>query len=126
MEESRISYESRWKLLLDPSSEGTLTFDDIPWPAFSLEPSTSLANTESFTAESVLTFLIPTTTNVPPIDQEAAAKFRKERLRETLLRFHPDKFEGRTLQRVRERDRERVREVAGRLVRVVNALMAGT
>jgi len=58
-----------------------------------------------------------------PVKGEKEKKLRKEKLRETFLRFHPDKFEGRLMNRVRESDRERVREAVGIVVRVLNALM---
>jgi hypothetical protein len=55
--------------------------------------------------------------------KEGEKKERKEKLRQTLLRFHPDKFEGRLMQRVRIDDKERVREAVGVVVRVLNTLM---
>ena len=63
---------------------------------------------EDLTAEAIAAFLLP------PSDFDAPSadpsKERKEKLRETMLRFHPDKFEGRVMKRVREKDRERVKE----------------
>jgi hypothetical protein len=58
----------------------------------------------------------PPTSNIPT---------RKNRLRETLLRFHPDKFEGRVMGRVipEGEEREKVREGVGRVVRALNELM---
>ena len=53
----------------------------------------------------------------------AAAKERRVRLREALLRFHPDKFEGRCLRYVREADQERVREGVAEVTRGINALL---
>ncbi|KAK7026719.1 hypothetical protein VNI00_015492 [Paramarasmius palmivorus] len=50
-------------------------------------------------------------------------KERKDKLRETFLRFHPDKFEGRFLQRVRPDDQEKVRMGLASVVRVLNDLM---
>jgi hypothetical protein len=49
-------------------------------------------------------------------------KHRKDKLRETFLRFHPDKFEGQLMSRVRESDRQRVRDAIGVVVRALNAL----
>jgi len=37
-----------------------------------------------------------------------------------MLRFHPDRFEGRWIGRVREADRPAVKEGVGRVVRVLN------
>ena len=74
----------------------------------------------------MLAFLLPSTFDHSNMtsNQDTTTRLRKERLRETLLRFHPDKFEGRILQRVEAIHRERVKEAADKLVRVVNSLMA--
>ncbi|KAJ3481641.1 hypothetical protein NLI96_g7524 [Meripilus lineatus] len=119
----RESYEINWKVLLE-ASEGplvSLSFDDIPWPSFDHTSSTRTLDAEFLTAESVSTFLL-----FPPSlkgDQEAT-KSRKEILRETLLRFHPDKFEARVLKRVQGVDHDRVKDAAGKVVRIVNALIS--
>ena len=52
-----------------------------------------------------------------------ARKDRREKLRETMLRFHPDKFEGRIMGRVCDSDRELVKEAVGIVARTINALM---
>ncbi|KAJ3784885.1 hypothetical protein GGU10DRAFT_270475 [Lentinula aff. detonsa] len=52
-----------------------------------------------------------------------ARKDRKEKLRETLLRFHPDKFEGRLMSRVRPDEKVKVTEALAIVVRVLNDLM---
>jgi hypothetical protein len=44
-------------------------------------------------------------------------------IRETLLRFHPDKFEGRVMSRVSEGERAKVQEGIGIVVRTLNELM---
>ncbi|KAJ3975809.1 hypothetical protein EV361DRAFT_865133 [Lentinula raphanica] len=56
-------------------------------------------------------------------EMEKARKDRKEKLRETLLRFHPDKFEGRLMSRVRPHEKDRVTDALGVVVRVLNDLM---
>lgn len=40
-----------------------------------------------------------------------------------MLRFHPDKFEGRVMRRVKESDKDKVREAVGQVARALNALM---
>lgn len=137
-EETKQLYTLRWRNLLSgldghegPQKE--LTFDDIPWPIYSTQPGPLPPGTkgkqrvveidvEEFTSESISTFLLES-----DIDSKDAmpTKERRDILRETMLRFHPDKFEGRILSMVCERDRERVREGAGRVVRALNDLMAG-
>lgn len=47
----------------------------------------------------------------------------KDTLRVAMLRFHPDKFEARILARVKERDRDLVREAAHTVVRILNDLL---
>jgi hypothetical protein len=50
----------------------------------------------------------------------------KQRIRETLLRFHPDKFHVRLLPRVQDgEERETVKEGVGRVVLALNELMVG-
>jgi hypothetical protein len=56
-------------------------------------------------------------------DSETELKrLRKERVRETFLRFHPDKFEGKFMGKVQTSERERVREGLSQVVRVLNEL----
>jgi hypothetical protein len=50
-------------------------------------------------------------------------KNRKQRIREALLVFHPDRFD-KWIRLVRnERDRQLVHEAAGSVVRILNALL---
>ncbi|KAJ4483502.1 hypothetical protein J3R30DRAFT_1791244 [Lentinula aciculospora] len=56
-------------------------------------------------------------------EMETVKKDRKEKLREALLRFHPDKFEGRLMPRVRPSERDKVAEALYIVVRVLNDLM---
>lgn len=79
---------------------------------------------EDLTPEAISAFLVPTSRSDysgPPDEREK--KERKEKLRETLLRFHPDKFEGRIMKRVRDDERNKVRAAIGQVVRVLNELM---
>ncbi|KAJ7287212.1 hypothetical protein C8J57DRAFT_1117049, partial [Mycena rebaudengoi] len=136
---AREEYHLRWKALLTTSlddDQSTLTFSDIPWPIAAAHhqkadkkadkkgsqgtrppPLVSLAE---LTADAISAFLVPATVDSLG-DKEK--KDRKDKLRETILRFHPDKFEGRLMKRVRERDQENVREAIGVVVRTLNALM---
>lgn len=143
--EARTLYESKWKVLLSPPGNGSdtrereLRFQDIPWPVFMLEVGPSdrtnkgkgraaeVEVTETdLTVEAISTFLLPQQ-DIPhdtPHDADTTQKERRDRLRETMLRFHPDKFEGRILRYVREPDQERVREAVGRVIRAVTELLA--
>ncbi|KAJ7188677.1 hypothetical protein C8R46DRAFT_1205818 [Mycena filopes] len=131
---AREEYHLRWrKLLAAPpdgeSPHGLLSFSDIPWPVVSAHrqkpdkrsksgppPTVSL---DDLTLDAMTSFLVPSMS----VNGEKEKKLRKEKLRETFLRFHPDKFEGRLMNRVRESDRERVREAIGVVVRQLNVLM---
>ncbi|KAJ7502970.1 hypothetical protein B0H11DRAFT_2274388 [Mycena galericulata] len=130
---AREEYHMRWKTLMAAPADGErvespLTFSDIPWPIVSahrqksdkkgsskpvLPPTVSL---EDLTVDAIAAFLVPSS-------GESDKKNRKDKLRETFLRFHPDKFEGRLMNRVRESDQAHVREAIGVVVRALNKLM---
>jgi len=115
--------------------EFELTFDDIPWPIANahrpkaakggdgrrIRPSVTV---DELTTEAVAAFLLYTPDQERVVEVERK-KERRERLREAILRFHPDKFEGRFMRRVKQTDQERVREAIGQVSRVLNSLMGG-
>ncbi|KAI0628395.1 hypothetical protein C8Q77DRAFT_1162138 [Trametes polyzona] len=133
--EARESYDARWKELLAPAGsaapEGSLKFGDVPWPVLPPPLSSSSSKRdertvvvlEDLTAEAIAAFLLPPSERPVPEDAEAAKKERKEKLRETMLRFHPDKFEGRVMRLVRDSDKELVKEAVGIVARTLNTLM---
>ncbi|THG95487.1 hypothetical protein EW145_g7947, partial [Phellinidium pouzarii] len=127
MDEAKQHYEERWAKLLErpaegqkPSSTASLHFDDIPWPIVPPPKSKKrfVLSVDDFTKEVVASFLLPSSKDVPK-DAPSAAK---DILRSTMLKFHPDKFESRVLVRVREKDRELVKEMANMVVRILNEL----
>jgi len=121
-EEYRLRYDERWKALLDPRTRdhGPLTFADIPWPLFSAPDSV-----EDITPEAVTSFLLPHVGGMAtPAKNDDVSRRNRDKLKETLLRFHPDKFEGRFMHRVPASDVGTVRETAGQVVRVLNVLMS--
>lgn len=144
--EIRAAYESKWKDLLNvplsDSKDGPaleLRFQDIPWPVFVSDVGPSERDkkgkaravevevtVEDLTVDAISAFLLPT--SLAPDDAPSAAeivqKERRDKLRETMLRFHPDKFEGRILRHVRQSDQEHVREAVGRITRAVTELLA--
>ncbi|KAG6335496.1 hypothetical protein ID866_3603 [Astraeus odoratus] len=134
-EECRQRYEIRWKGLLEPWNEDAqpLTFADIPWPLFPLSLSamdghaTDVAiEIGDFTEEAISRFLVPSNTTLEASrsdSDEQKWKERKDKLKEAMLRFHPDKFEGRIMRRVSHTDRDRVKEAVGQVARVLNTLM---
>ncbi|KAJ7686513.1 hypothetical protein B0H17DRAFT_1204192 [Mycena rosella] len=126
---AREEYQLRWRQL-ENATQSLLSFSDIPWPIVSAHrqkpekkgsskadppPTVSL---EDLTVDAIAAFLVPSAPSGPE-DKKA----RKDKLRETILRFHPDKFEGRLLKRVCERDQQNVREAIGIVVRALNTLM---
>jgi hypothetical protein len=124
---AREEYGIRWRELLSITGESeTLGFDDIPWPVAAAHrqklkkreskvPRGSIT-VDELTAEAVTAFLLPA-------GKEFDREKRKEKLRESFLRFHPDKFEGRFMRFVKEGDKERVKEAIGQVSRVLNSLM---
>ena len=132
---AREEYEMRWKKLLsdltddDPNGlDQKLGFHDIPWPisvAYHNKMDRRTLSLEDLTQEAIIDFLFPTTdtatnSSIPP---GGVKKGRKDRLRETFLRFHPDKFEGRFIKHVKETERDAVREAIGQIARCLNSLM---
>ncbi|KAG1772175.1 hypothetical protein EDD22DRAFT_862080 [Suillus occidentalis] len=139
-ENARAEYDRKWKDLLDPNTRhaSSLSFGDIPWPLFvpmthsdTAHSDPSSITLEHFTATAISAFLIPISTisalaqdvgvSLPTHDRDK--KEKKEKLRETMLRFHPDKFEGRVMRKIIETDKDRVREAVGQVARVLNTLM---
>ena len=138
-EDARAVYEARWKQLLDvadtsQSNDSELRFEDVPWPALATDVGPTSAEKgkgkvtlelEDITMEAIMAFLLPG--GRPPdssaTDEGIIKKERRDKLRETMLRFHPDKFEGRIISRVRDTDKEVVREAVGRVARVINDLL---
>jgi hypothetical protein len=137
MNQAREDYDKRWNELLDrgdrnasPVTKGEgLKFEHIPWPIHWARSQSKRHSTtiglDDLTAEAISTFLLLSeeSTFSATESKEQTKKQRKEKLRETMLRFHPDKFEGRVMNKVAESDKEMVREAVGIVVRVVGGLM---
>ncbi|KAF5348710.1 hypothetical protein D9758_006774 [Tetrapyrgos nigripes] len=150
-EHVRELYDNRWKELLAPIPPGDtatpLSFDDVPWPVH-LSTSASKSDKdkdknsksramsvsvalEDLTRDAISLFLFSTTSssssssssNKESSEWEKEKKDRRDKLRETFLRFHPDKFEGRFMPRVKEAERDKVRQALGIVVRALNELM---
>lgn len=130
--EMRELYETRWKALLVPSTpatpnEPTLGLADIPWPVYQAfgdkNHGRSSFRVDDLTVDAVSTFLLPSSIDDDK-DPDVSRKDRRERLRDGMLRFHPDKFEGRVMPRVRADEQDVVREAVGVVARALNTLMA--
>ncbi|KAH8994448.1 hypothetical protein EDB92DRAFT_2053149 [Lactarius akahatsu] len=100
--DARDTYDRRWVELLNSKSVD-LGFGDVPWPV------RGKVEIAQLTTEAISAFLFPSGSGVE------RGRTRKEVLREAMLRFHPDKFEG--------RDRDPVREGANAVARAVMGLI---
>lgn len=121
---AREDYDQAWRDLLAEGSESRpLKFEDIPWPIFAARGKG--VSVEEFKADDIAAFILcdPGGTAGPTMEEIALKKDRKEKLRDTMLRFHPDKFEGRIMRRVKESDKDKVRDGVGQVARALNALM---
>jgi hypothetical protein len=85
-------------------------FYDIPWPSFE-----NVWGVGDITEERVLAFVChPLHEHIQGHGGGQAKSVRSE-----ILRWHPDKFDGKVLGKVVEGDREAVREGAGRVARIL-------
>lgn len=93
------AYEARWRALL--LSDERVSFKEIPWP---LQSTPQTAKELTFAA--ISEFLLE------PLTVRSNTVTRRERIRTSLLRWHPDKMSS-VLSRVTEDDRISVREGLG-------------
>ena len=118
LETAREEYNSRWIALLASEPEGgDLAFHDIPWPvvdAYRRRRMDQRLKVEDFTAEAISSFLFGS----EPSDGG------REKLREAIRRFHPDKFEGRFMQRLKKEEQERVLEGITQVSRILLTTIA--
>ena len=120
--EMRKAYDVRWKDLLTSGKDEAqleLRFHDVPWP---IAVHGSSVSVKDITADAISAFLFHLEDSSGDGDD---TKMRKDKLRETMLRFHPDKFEARVMSRIAEKDKAMVREAASVVVRTVSDLMSG-
>ncbi|KZP00583.1 hypothetical protein CALVIDRAFT_461595, partial [Calocera viscosa TUFC12733] len=88
----------------------SVKWEDVPWPVYGYP-----ASPEALTGEGMREFLLSRS--------HSEGKGKRERQREALLRWHPDKFEGRWMGKVRtEAERERIRRGVGVVVRFLGEL----
>jgi hypothetical protein len=122
--EAREAYRRRWVELLESKPQSAdLGFGDIPWPV----GGGGVPNISELTAEAISAFLfIPDDEKhgeEQGLEEAGKARTRKEELRGVMLRFHPDKFEGRIIPRVRHEEKAAVREGANAVTRAVTTLL---
>jgi len=104
-------YSASWDTLnSNPPTFPSLHFQNIPWPI--QYPPTS---PEQLTADAISAFVLSSL--------HSHGKNRKQRIREALFVFHPDRFDKWTRLVRNEPDRQLVCEAGGAVVRVLNALL---
>jgi hypothetical protein len=108
------AYDARWtQLRADRAEPGELAFTDLPWPSY--PPPRLPLSPEALSKQAISTFLLS------PL--HSIGKPRKQRLREALLLYHPDRFVAKWMGLVRQRDAAPVQEAVGRVARVLTGLV---
>jgi hypothetical protein len=105
-------FEKNEKTWLGLSSKDTLRWTDFPWPVTRI-PSTP----EDITTLAIESYILS------PIYPDKS-RSEKDRIKEYIKRWHPDRFETKLLIKVSEDEKEKVREGAGSVVRSLNDLLA--
>ena len=100
------SYEHAWASLKE---RPVLYFRTFPWPLLNA-PKT----VEDLTTSAIGAFVL---------SPHTLEKTPRDRLKEQLLRWHPDRFETKVLPKVFLTDREKVKSGAGAVVRGLNELL---
>ncbi|KAH7921170.1 hypothetical protein BV22DRAFT_748473 [Leucogyrophana mollusca] len=88
----------------------TVIWEDFPWPMFK-KPN----GPDDLTSPAITAYMLS------PL--HSTDKSTKERIRDNIRRWHPDRFETQLLPKVKESERDKVREGAGSVVRVLNDLL---
>ncbi|OAX40458.1 hypothetical protein K503DRAFT_768562 [Rhizopogon vinicolor AM-OR11-026] len=101
------NHRAQWDRL---QTSTALKWDDFPWPVFK-QPS----GPDDVTTPSITAYML---SPLHPVD-----KTSKDRIKENIRRWHPDRFETQLLAKVKESDRDGVREAAGTVVRTLNDLL---
>jgi hypothetical protein len=104
------SHENKWRRLKESDN---LRWNNFAWPVFK-HPSEPEEMTTSAIGAYVLSRYAP----------DASSKNSKDRIKDHIKRWHPDKFETRILPRVAEEEREKVKAGAGFVVRGLNELLS--
>jgi hypothetical protein len=102
-------HERQWAAL--PSSE-ELRWHNFPWPVWKPPK-----DPEDLTSIHIGAYVL---SQYYPGDK---SKSSKDRIKEHIRRWHPDRFETKYLPKVREEDREKVKEGAGVVARVLNEML---
>ena len=101
-------HEKRWSRI--PTLD-ILSWHSFPWPMLK-QPS----EPEQLTYIEIQAYVLS--------PHQPGDKSSKERIKDYLRKWHPDRFETKVLPRVREDDREMVKEGAGAVARHLNKLLS--
>lgn len=100
-------HKQQWATL---KTRGIIRWQDLPWPMVKM-PNTP----DDITFAAVDAYI-----NSPHFPE---ARPLKDRIKDHLKKWHPDRFETKVLQQVVEKDKEAVKEGAGSVVRYLNELL---
>jgi len=101
-------HEDQWKSI---ASKDALQWQHFPWPMLKMP---SALGEITYTA--IHGYLL--SPHYPEKDRS-----QKDRVKDQLKRWHPDRFETKLLPKVVEEDKEKVKEGAGMVVRTLNELL---
>ncbi|KAI0674109.1 hypothetical protein C8Q78DRAFT_967314 [Trametes maxima] len=101
-------HDRRWSRL---ATLDVLFWSSFPWPM--LKPP---SDPEQITYPEVQAYVLS--------PHQPGEKTSKERIKDYLRKWHPDRFETKLLPKVREDDRETVKEGAGAVARHLNKLLS--
>ena len=103
------SHEEKWRSLKSSTGMG---WDSFPWPVFKRPSAPDDISTPSVSAYVLSPYY--------PCER---SKSSKDRIKDHIKRWHPDRFETKILPRVAEEERDKVKEGAGTVVRSLNELL---
>jgi hypothetical protein len=105
-------HEEQWQIVRSAHKVGWNTF---PWPVFR-KPT----GPEALTTDAVGAYVLS------PYYPADPSKSNKDRIKEQIRRWHPDRFDTQLLPKVNEEERELVKEGAGWVVRALSELLTRT
>lgn len=108
------AYERRWAALhqaatTSTNTPGSLGLHTLPWPV-----AKAITSADDLTRDAISAFLLS--------PHHSPDKPKRIRLREALLLYHPDRFEGRFMSSVPAQDRQLVKDAVGRVARALTSL----
>ncbi|KAF6747118.1 hypothetical protein DFP72DRAFT_810638 [Ephemerocybe angulata] len=105
-------FEKNEKTWINLTTMSALRWDDFPWPMIR-KPT----NPEEITTAAIEAYVLS-----PHYPDKSRSE--KDRIKDYIKRWHPDRFETKLLIKVLDEEKERVREGAGSVVRSLNDLLA--